>query len=205
MNKISVILIFFLIEPCCKKDESKEKLKPDEIIYNAYDSVTAISSVRSYFCNQQNTGCYYCIWLPWDSTAYFNIDIDLDNNFEFMVTVHHYQIQPARCVYYQYSIIIEGLSTDDLIRESSKEWIPEKLDTSIDISKNGKWTTSAYLSDVEHYNDNIEFKEMIIGLRKGNKYGWLHVKPFGSSDGICFIEQAINLTDNNSIKPGQKN
>jgi PKD repeat protein len=181
---------------------------PNKIVYHNFGSDISISTVRffepsSFDCKPDPS--------PTDSSANLSIDIDLDGINDFIIYATHSQSYNCinHCgVAYNYFISMSSLNNGDSIRVLLTNLVgpnPEKLDSYIDISKNGNWSNRAYFLFVMpcFFSSSTPFEDMIIGLKKGKKYGWLHVKPkYGN--GIYILEYAINLTENNSILPGQK-
>jgi hypothetical protein len=197
-----ILVIFF----SCKKGELISD-KPDNVIYQDLGEENFISSMISYSVDP-----LYWIYLatPSDSVAYLNIDVDKDSINDFILTASHNPDYCGHSSYITKIIRINGIAIEDSIRKlyvGSVGPNPEKLDSTIDISKNGEWTNQAFfLISWPCYgvsSSQYLFDDMLIGIKKGNKFGWLHVKPKGEN-GICLLESAINLTDNNSIFPGQK-
>ena len=92
-----------------------------------------------------------------------------------------------------------------MVLDNNMYLLPEKLDSITDISKKSKWSNVGALSLLGGCSlpFNTALSDMTIGIRKMNKYGWIHVKP-KTGNGIYLLDYAIKLTDNNSIKSGQK-
>jgi hypothetical protein len=205
MGKYYFLLILVLFFSCKKAELISDK--PDNIIYQYYGEENFISTIVSYSVDPLYSRS---LATPSDSSACMNIDIDMNSTNDFVFTASH---SPDYCGHssFIYKIIrINGMNEGDSIRElfvGSPGPNPEKLDSTIDISKNGEWTDQAYfLISWPCYGVSshlYSFDDMVIGIKKGNRFGWLHVKPKGEN-GICLLESAINLTDNNSIFAGQK-
>jgi hypothetical protein len=182
---------------------------PDNIVYQYYGEENFISSIISSYISVYTRET---IPTPYDSTTNLSLDVDKDSNYDFIITAWHKVDNCGRSNLLTKIISINGINADDSIRAfygggGSAGPNPEKLDSTIDISKNGKWMDKAYfLVSWPCYGASSSpylFDDMLIGIKKGNKFGWLHVKPKGEN-GICLLESAINLSDNNSIFAGQK-
>jgi hypothetical protein len=209
--RISIFFIIILFAISCKKESNNHPKPEDTIVFTEADTQACITTYR--YTTPSPVPIFDCpdIPTPTDSSANLIIDIDQDSITDFRVRATHSEYLDGYCGHcrrFTYQISMDALEPGDSIRVAFNNYmapVPEVLDTATDISQNGKWSNTALLVLAGGCSlpFNTSFTDMNLGVRKGNKFGWIHIRP-KAGNGIFVLESAINLADNNSIKAGQK-
>jgi hypothetical protein len=186
----------------CNKD-SEDNGSEANIKYKIANSDMKITSVISFY-TYENCGRYP---IPFDSTTSMTIDVDGDSNNDFKLSASHHICGNTHCYYFIYVVRLESINNYDFIRvDNLNNNQPEKMDSTVDISKKGLWKETVTLeldSRCPMPYENFLLNDSYIGFMINNKYGWIHVSPYGGN-GVKIIDYAINLTENSSIRQGQK-
>jgi hypothetical protein len=205
MKKIVIYFLLIILSVSCKKDSSVE---PDSILYQNLDPSIKMSTVR-YYTIEDHSVCTANIPIPMDSSVSFDIDIDSDKINDFRIYVSHNKWESTQycghCSIFEYTIQITGLNPTDSISETPQySRFPKWYDTTSIVSLKDYWDNVVYLSmQGGCTRPTVNLLDSYIGIRHKNKFGWIHIAP-ENNNGIEIKELAINLTDNKTIKAGQK-
>jgi len=186
---------------------------PDKILYKELNPTVQLNTVKSI--TSYNYGiCTEDRPTPRDSITSWGLDIDSDskNDFKFIVehsnwATDHPNDYCGHCNIYVYFIKMKALNSGDSISYNPHMDEPKSYNTTEYIS-----TTDAFRNFNILYIQGgcgsviprFKFQDSYIGIKHGNKLGWIHIVPFGIN-GIEIKEFAINDTENNAIKAGRKN
>jgi hypothetical protein len=188
--------------------------KPDNIFYYKFEPYISINSVRQ-FEKPQSPVCYDDIAVPDDSSTSISIDINNDKIEDFEFIASHKKYYPDKycghcSAFYEYQISINQLLTSDSVCRSNIFFNvklfsygdsivnKEVFDTGGTIGINIPCVISFGFSSMDAY----------VGFKNNVNYGWIHIAPISNNyylnNGIIIKEFAINLTDDNPIRAGQK-
>lgn len=231
MKNVVAFLVLAICVFSCKKDSPINQLGSspkatdstlvlkDSILYKSLDSNARVVSIRSWLSiPNPNSSCSNKISLadPSDSSASLKIDVNGDNIMDFVFLAYHSSStafcgngSPCASPDYNTQISIECINIIDSIKNSETDYkYPLSNDTSAVMSNTDHWFKGQGFFSLSQpctpfSNFYIFLKEMYIGIKIGNNYGWIHVKPI-NYNGVQIIDYAINLTPGNPIKAGQK-
>ena len=204
--KITSIFILLLFLIACRKEKSLDNIlpKPDKIKYFDFVPDTNVHSVRT------SSPLSYVI--PGDSSASMKIDLNGDSktDIEFVATHSTDYINPHYTAYY-FGVWINSNNDSLLISSKNTKYgdRPVFYDSLITVQKDSLWKTHVLLSiSSPSAGVYFDFKASFIGYKIGNKYGWIKISPYtgtsGGANGVVIENFAINLTENNLIKTGQR-
>lgn len=200
MNKI--VLTFGLLSVfifSCKKD-----ITSDTIIYHELDLPIKITSVDSLI---QDPSCGH-ILSPSYNTVSSSLDINNDGVVDFTLTCKtwHYLLSMSYpCANYNNSIIISGTSESNTVSVSQAYSTKLKsFNFNEIIGTHPNWNKDARLMYYSpQYDSYYDFNGSVyIGLKVGDDFGWLYLNK--DTYLITIMSYAINQTDNNSIRAGQR-
>jgi hypothetical protein len=201
---IFIIIINFTLS-CKKKNPETNK---DEIIYTEISPNKEIKTVR-YFTFEDHSICTSKTPTPTDSSDYYDIDLDKDNEADFRITVSHSKYTSGYCGHcdrFTYSISIEGLSINDsIVKSSSSFWIPKIHKNLETIEFKNNWISRGNLVLLEGCSlpFNTDFDKGFIGVKIKNSLGYIQIGRL-TNNGIRIIDFGFNKTENNSIICSQK-
>jgi len=205
--QLAILLLVPLFYSCKKK---KDLTLKDDIYYSQKILNCEHNSVRTYSL-QINPNCHDIIPIPIDSIVEFYLDLDSDLKNDWKITVQHgryYNVSTGHCAFPStYLISIDGLDGGMVAMDSTKFLRVLQMDSLALISTSLSWKKTGYIKMVGDapglLADYIEIKKKYIGLKFQNKVAWLKFEPI-DINGIKLIEYAINKTEGNSIKAGQR-
>jgi hypothetical protein len=191
-----------LIIISCKKDETQ----PDNIVFGNMSSTITKSTVR-YYDIEDHSVCRVYIPIPTDSSTTIPLDINNDDENDFIIKLSHNYWVPTEycghCSIYEYNIIIQGVSSYDYIAMSDQSTTAAYFDNSDIISLDNMWTNEAILIlEGGCIRPIFDIENEYIGFKHDKKIGWIKIES-SANNGLTVENYAINLTDNNSIIAGQ--
>lgn len=209
MKNFLVITLAFAMLVSCKKDRHKDLRLPDNILYHKFDPDLSARSVR-YF--QYVTP--YCgdVPVPSDSLTSLQVDLNNDSTVDFKFIINHEGLPDwpgsAHCPHLHFNIAIFSENDKVWLSVTGTSGTPVMLHDTINgvISGNCIWETTCLLRSQYVWvlaGFETDFTDSYIGIKIYNNYGWIHIRP-SSLNGIEISEFAINRTENNSIRAGQK-
>jgi len=217
-NIISLILISCLIFSC-KKDSTTDQTpgptnQSDNILYHSFSPNISLHSILSFVYNPDPLSCGNTP-VPTDSSIDYNLNLNADsvNDFVIMVRTTSSTGGSIHCANETYTISINAINADDSINFTSTPGVypvPIQYDTTSNnvINQTGSWQnqigTLSLTGQGVNLPFNLHFTDSYIGIKIKNNFGWIHIAP-DSLNGIIIKDYAINLTEYNSIKAGQKN
>jgi hypothetical protein len=218
MKNIGFVILIICFLTSCKTDPPIPKCPipplPDNILYHDLQPDSSIHSIRYFIYNMDPNSCGDTP-VPADSSSACKLDINGDSINDFNIYVGHFPGSTEgsiHCVHVVYVIGISGLNAGDsisFVNNFQGLQVPFNYDTinNFNISHKASWSHNATIQGRTQgifYGPSVYFNVRYIGVKVNNNYGWILVAP-GGLNGIKVKEYAINLTDHNSIKAGQKN
>ena len=178
----------------------------DDIYYHTFDPEVSVSSVRSYQPDPSPMGCDDHA-VPNDSTASISIDFDLDGSDDLKFTAGHGEASDecgGHCYGSKYVISVSALHSGAFISTSGGEAYSE---TDV-IHADSTWIDHL---NIYYYDQCVfpvgsvlyEFIKPYLGISINGKMGWIRFDQL-PLNGIQIEEYAMNLTEGNDIRAGQK-
>lgn len=198
LGKFCMVSIFILFLACDKNGDNIDI--PSNIQYTSAGA--SVSSVK-YF---STFGTCPEIPNPRDSSVSLEIDMNSDSIVDFIFKANHFICHNTHCLYFTYSTSVVAANDYSFIRaDKLNNRFPEIMDLGMDINKNGIWENSVELKIESQCSLPFEtkFNNTYIGVKINNNLGWIHISPT-EINGVNVIEYALNLTENNPIRAGQK-
>lgn len=210
MKKLLIfILLLTLLLPSCKKEESNDDPLPDQILYRDIEPDVVMNSINYLY--EHPSGCGL-VPSPADSTAEYQLDMDLDGINDFKITVkttYEFVSASGPCANYQYRMYIESLKSSEYISYQPNNYYNGNFLVAGDsINSKLLYHTSAMFHLVAPLAPYFTFsgdKYLPVKLVSGSKtmYGWIRIERYGLNS-ITLKEFALNITSNNPIIAGQK-
>jgi hypothetical protein len=212
--KLLYLILPFLVFSC---DKDENNIETDNILFTDIIPDSTISSLDSlvYVGNDDWGDCYKPY--PEDSTAYYNLDINDDNQIDFRISHSHWygteQWSPHNwcSVFDNYSIEIVSFNEhNEICADTNNDWpryIPNQLKIGNRVDNDCLWNkkVTIYISSATcmcSYSSSSNYLGIRIKKNDIWYYGWLSMEY--SEQQFTIIEYGINLTGNNLIAVGQK-
>jgi hypothetical protein len=175
MKNYFITVIILILISNCKKDELKPN--PDNILYHKFEPTVKIDIHSS------------------------SLDIDIDSNkiIDFRIEHNWGIINCGKTTEFCADVNILGLNISDSICDTIF------YDTTSFIQSNiVRWYNRKMLYSLDYCHHILfEVKDSYIGIKINNNYGWIHIAPIDNYY-LEIKEYALNLTENNDIRVGQK-
>lgn len=205
MKKTSIFILAIITIISCDNNSGMQ----DAIRYTALNPAVRISTVKSYNLEDHSV-CTVYVPVPEDSVVTYWLDIDNDDEDDFILNVSHNRWAGTeycgQCSVFEYQITISGAGTNNFIsNDTNFSWNPHWYSLNDTIQSTDHWFKDVFLS-MEGGCDRwlIDIKDTYVGIKHNKNYGWIHIAPL-SNNGIEISEYAINQMGNRPIIAGQKN
>lgn len=201
------------ISSSCEDDNI---VKPDNILYSELVNVKLTSIDRFEYKGTDDDGeCYGPV--PIDSTAYIDIDLNMDGEPDFKIQHSHWYGSEQTSMHYwcmrynNYSVYIESYNDNQIsVNNSPIGNTSNYIQLDEPINSKMQWESESVIAQLYGATCQCWYSTFdgdgIIGLKlisNNNTYfGWLNVNI--SMYGITIYDYAVNLAENKSIKAGQK-
>lgn len=205
--KYSFLLLTAIVIMLISCEKEEDDIKTDNILFSDLDSSITASTVRDWDIEDRGV-CKVDIPIPGDSSTSIHIDINNDSKTDFIIELSHNYWVPTQycghCSIYEYDIKIRGANGSDSIASMSNSPIAAYFGYSDKISLNNTWTNEAILV----MRGGCVRPTFIVGndyiaLKHNNQIAWMKIEE-APDNGLTIKNYAINLTENRSIKAGQK-
>jgi len=204
-NLFFLLTVIGLLIISCGKETKEIVNEPDKILFSDLNTPLAKSTVR-YYDIEDHGVCTVNIPIPSDSSASILLDINNDQEDDFIIKLSHNYWEPTEycghCSIYEYDIQIQGIHSFDLIAHDDQFFV-KYFDYSDTISLNNSWinnTTLLMQGGCLRPIFNLENK--FIGFKHHEQIGWIKVISI-PNNGISIENYAIHLTNNKLITAGQ--
>jgi hypothetical protein len=190
----AVFTFILLVSSCNKRN------KPADMKINDPDPDLTIQSVRGFISLDRTCPDYP---EPSDSTSRLELDFDGDGNGDFEVISEHLLSTNhscgSFCSCFEYSLKIAALhgkaamSAAELVNSGA---VAVRYESGVEISKKSSWKMSAFIIP-EYFKDNY------IGVRIGEKYGWMRLSCNKSVNSVTIHKYSLSGVKNKVIKAGE--
>jgi hypothetical protein len=205
MKKPILILFIFSIFFACSKDDDTDgsQLSPPDVESRFY--YKEFSPVQKYFSYDTLLN-YSCGPTPSPSTGtrVYPMDIDINFQADFFLTLKHSKTPTSGCDYYNYEVIIEGTSDDYLIATDNGVAIKFEADSLI---SSAVWEKTAIIHQNKlspHISHTFNGKKFIgISMVKDGVTHYGYIQAEFPNMNLFITNYAINFLNPNLIIAGQ--